>query len=254
MSTSEERQSADGPRDARECAGVVDRLPLFVGGDLDAPASADVERHLATCAACRGAHENMARAFRRFFECEHRAAATELAGNGLVEGVLAALAGERAGARRRDAVAAPAGPRGEAAVVDGELDDAGRFAADFAADYEPPGISGKRTVRWLAGSVLAACVVLGVATVLQLAPRQGAVPNDATPGLDVRGPGLVADADRSIGGSGAPEVGPQGVGSNGGLRRLGVDQAGDRLIFQPFEAAPQAPAGGESLVGYPTWR
>lgn len=61
-----------------DCDAFGDKLPLFVGGDLDADVLADCDAHLSRCAACRGALERAHRARQTYFEVSHAAAARDL--------------------------------------------------------------------------------------------------------------------------------------------------------------------------------
>ncbi|MHC4379079.1 MAG: zf-HC2 domain-containing protein [Planctomycetota bacterium] len=61
-----------------DCDAFGDKLPLFVGGDLDADVLASCDTHLAQCAPCRGALERAQRARQTYFEVSHAAVAQDL--------------------------------------------------------------------------------------------------------------------------------------------------------------------------------
>lgn len=61
-----------------DCDAFGDKLPLFVGGDLDADVLASCDAHLTACAPCRGALERAHRARQTYFEVSHAAVARDL--------------------------------------------------------------------------------------------------------------------------------------------------------------------------------
>lgn len=64
--------------DPIDCDAFGDKLPLYVGGDLDADVLAACDAHLADCAACRSALERARRARQTYFEVSHAAVARDL--------------------------------------------------------------------------------------------------------------------------------------------------------------------------------
>jgi hypothetical protein len=269
MEPQRREQPSDDSRASRSsaCADVRERLPLHVGGDLEAADAEEVAAHLVDCAECRADLERLDRARQGFFEVLQRGAAEELAREGLWKGIAAKLALDaargdaRAGAaarttnERRSAeaarrAAAAARSHGVGAEHGAALEAAAPTAVELAVasvgtlhEYGHPG---RRALRLLAGATLVAAAALLVSVVLYKAPRQDASPS-------------IADASvPDVGGDPAAngvENGASDALHSGGLERLGVDDQDRRLLLQPREMELPALGGGrEELVGHPTWR
>jgi hypothetical protein len=62
-----------------DCAAFGDKLPLYVGGDLDSELLAHCDAHLAGCSACQAALVRANRARQTYFEVSHASVAQDLA-------------------------------------------------------------------------------------------------------------------------------------------------------------------------------
>ncbi len=147
--------------EARRCEDVLERLPLYVGGDLDGPEQDGIAAHLALCASCA-----------------EEAAAASLARVAFVE-ALAAEKGERAelwpGIRERmlaegllrEPAPVLSGPGSALSDPGRALSDPGRALSDPGrAPSDPGGVDRKptrlRIVR-MAGMLAAAAVIIFLA-------------------------------------------------------------------------------------------
>jgi hypothetical protein len=266
-----DRPDDDAPRVPRSdirrdvdpvCVSVQDRLPLHVGGDLEAASAVEVAAHLESCADCRAELARLDRARQGFFEVLHRSAAEELAREGLWKGIAAKLAREAAGsaaktpaerrpsdAGRRAAAAQEAGAAGALGAWNATHASAVDLAVASVGTLHEYGHPGRRALRLLAGATLVAAAALLVSVVVYQAPRRDQMPGGSGNGAVVDD--VAVDTNAGTGATGA-STDPL---TSGGLERLGVGDQDRRLLLQPREVElPALRSGREELVGHPTWR
>lgn len=251
--------------DPEPCQRTEDRLPLYVGGDLDARATEEVRDHLSACEACAERASDLRGAFDAYFATQHREAADELAGRGLWPELRARIEAEAAGldasvadglatGAARDGAGSGSSPRSEQdsalfAAANSASPGAPQQPADLDSDLEweiagagtisQAGVRGPRALRVLFGGVgLAAGVVL-TAMVLWKEPRW-----DGSPGVGANPTDAVVvdhGADSGAESVAAPAPGTMESPEDAGA----ADQTADSLPV----SGPGAVAGGLRPIG-----
>jgi|GEM_PF-4336798 len=282
MNRYDEHDARPDGSDQDGCERALERLPLFVGGDLDARDEAEVREHLTACAPCAARADRMRGAFDAYFATQHREAADEMAGAGLWPELRERLFG---GAATGDAprpsgvgepVVAPGAREGHGGGAAYEpLEDDIAWEVAGAGTIDPAGVRGPRALRLLFGGVgLAAGVVL-TAMVLWKQPRWDGAADEPNAGgapiaaETVGGDGTVESGgharDAALADGGPATTTPDaaladGGPATGGLTPIAPEDDAQRLIRGGGTAEELrwrlAPSGGSghSLAGSNQWR
>jgi hypothetical protein len=272
------------------CDAVLERLPLHVGGDLEATLGARMDDHLAGCPSCAATAERMRAAFGTYFASEHRAAAEELGARSLwpdlqarLRGAAAAASDAAAAGAARDAAGgashrASARDRSLAHGRDGHdvdlspayrpghapADDANEaleLALQGAGTINERGVRG-RTLLLVMAPLMAAAFVLAInfsggSSLIGGGPTRGDLVDDRTPnaelGTDLNGLGGTASSDDT---SSLVADESTGAPAASGLRRITPADDAERLIRQPLQVNDliQDPRATGTLAGRSTWR
>ncbi|QDU84845.1 hypothetical protein Pla163_19630 [Planctomycetes bacterium Pla163] len=271
------------------CDAVLERLPLHVGGDLEAALGARMDDHLAACPSCAAAAERMRAAFGAYFASEHRAAAEELGARSLWPDLKARLheTPDAAGTERRTArpVSSARGATVLGRALDGEGDrDPNQFessatrgareAADEALDLalqgagtiSERGVRG-RTLMLVMAPLMAAAFVIAVSVsggslAIDREPTRTELVDDRSVGAELDGALSGLATVNGVTGAQAPDgsslVADEGTDApaSSGLRHLMPEDDAERLIRQPLQMNDliQDPRATGTLAGRSTWR